>query len=102
MAIIYLAIAAWIVLGGMFLAYPTIRRLKAHRDELGLIIKVPVYLWLAVGLLADVVFNATWGTAIFRELPREFLFTTRLKRHRDNPRAQKWIQLVNLIDPNHV
>ena len=40
----------------------------------------------------DVIFNATWGTVIFRELPREWLFTDRLKRHwrgKDDARKER-------------
>lgn len=99
------AIAAWLILGMLFLGYPTIKRLKEHRDMLDWTIKVPVYCALVLGVLADVVFNLLWGTVIFRELPREFLFTTRLKRQwreNENPRAERWVNIVNLIDPGHV
>jgi len=98
----------WLALGGIFLAYPTVMRLKAHKDELKWVSKVPIYLWLILGILADVAFNATWGTWIFREPPREFLFTDRLKRHwygssrRQKERAAPWVKRVNLVDPGHV
>ena len=100
--ILAIAIASWLVLGALFLGYPTVQRLKHQKDQFGWIVKVPVYFALAFGIVADVVFNATWGTVIFRELPKEWLFTDRLKRHRDNPRAARWIARVNLIDPGHV
>lgn len=107
--VVGLGIASWLVLGGIFLAYPTVRRLKAeHRDEISWRLKVPVYLWLVIGITADVIFNWTWGTIICRELPREFLFTDRLQRHwysddlRMQRRIERWVKLVNMIDPGHV
>lgn len=104
----FVAIASWLILGGIFFAYPTVQRLKDQKDEFGWIIKVPIYLWIFFGALSDVVFNATWGTIIFRELPHEGLFTTRLKRHwrggnnKQRERAAPWVRRVNLIDPGHV
>jgi hypothetical protein len=104
-----LAITAWLILGGIFLAYPTVHRLKDnHRDEITWRLKIPVYLWLFIGITADVIFNWTWGTVICRELPREFLFTDRLKRHwrgddeRMKRRIERWVKLVIMIDPGHV
>ena len=102
------ALASWLILGGIFLAYPTVRRLKEVKDELTWVGKVPIYLWLVIGVLADVGFNATWGTWVFRELPREWLFTDRLQRHwygdseRQKRRAKPWVERVNRIDPGHV
>ena len=102
-------IVAWLILGGIFLAYPTVHKLKDnYRDEIDWRLKVPVYLWLVIGLIADVAFNWTWGTVICRELPREFLFTDRLKRHwrgddeQMKDRIKTWVKVVNWIDPGHV
>ena len=106
--ILEVALISWLVLGGVFLSYPTVQRLSEHKDELGWVSKVPIYLWLVIGVLADVAFNVTWGTWIFREPPREWLFTDRLKRHhygyseRQKRRAAPWVRRVNLIDPGHV
>ena len=102
------ALVSWLILGGLFFAYPTVYRLKDQKDEFGWIIKVPLYLMLLVGVLADIVFNVTWGTVIFREWPHEFLFTDRLKRHwygnskKQQDRAFPWQRRLNLIDPGHV
>ena len=101
-------VGSWLVLGGLFFMYPTVYRLKDQKDKFGLIVKVPIFIWLFVGVIADIVFNATWGTAIFRELPNEFLFTDRLKRHwygddvTQRDRAERWVWRVNMIDPGHV
>ena len=102
------AIISWLILGGIFLAYPTVQRIKEHKDEIGLFMKIPVYVWLVIGLTADFGFNATWGTFIFREVPREMTFTARLQRHwrgndaKQKKRAEKWVKYVNLVDPGHV
>jgi len=106
--LLLLAISSWLVLGMLFPALPTLRRLKAHKHEMGLVLLIPIYLSLAIGILADVLFNAIWGTIIFRERPREYLFTSRLQRHWNGPsakqyaRAAPWVARVNLIDPGHV
>ena len=101
-------VVPWLVLGGIFFAYPTVKRLKDQKDQFSWIIKVPIYLWMFLGVLSDVTFNVTWGSIIFRELPHEGLFTTRLKRHhygdsnKQRERAAPWVRRVNLIDPGHV
>lgn len=106
--LLLVATASWLILGGLFFAYPTVYRLKDQKDEFGWVIKIPLYLLLFVGVIADVAFNATWGTVIFRELPQEFLFTKRLKRHwygvsgKQRARAAPWERRLNLIDPGHI
>ena len=103
-----LAIGSWLVLGMLFLAYPTVRRLKRENHSFGIVVLVPIYLALVIGLVADVIFNALWGTVIFRELPKEWSFTDRLKRHWHGgdkvqmKRALPWVDRVNAIDPGHV
>ena len=72
---------------------------------------------VVVVILVDVFFNATWGTIIYRELPKEWLFTTRTKRHyytqippegmapkmyQRYQAAQRWAYRLNAIDPGHV
>jgi len=109
--LLFIMVLSWLILGGIFFAYPTVRRLKDQKDEFGWIVKVPIYLWILLGALSDVVFNVTWGSIIFRELPHEFFFTDRLKRHwyedntdnnKQRDRAVPWVRRVNLIDPGHV
>lgn len=110
-AFLKIAIGSWLVLGMLFLGYPTVQRLKdipGIRKEMGLVMIVPIYCALFVGIIADVIFNAIWGTLIFRELPKEWLFTDRLKRHwhgedlEQKARAHPWVKRVDLIDPGHV
>lgn len=75
-----------------------------------------VYAPLVVLVLAvDVVWNITLGSLIYRELPREWLFTTRTQRHYDEltiaydqlsglrkERAVYWAGVLNAIDPGHI
>ena len=115
----YLAVGSWLILGGLFFAYPTVYRLKDQMHEFGWIVKVPLAVMLIIGVLGDIIFNALIGTPIFRELPqwelrRKFpffkteLFTDRLKRHwygdsaKQKGRAAKWVWRANKIHPGHV
>jgi len=72
-----------------------------------------VYFWLVVGVICDVLFNWTRGTYMFREFPKEFLFSTRVQRHYDNAAnanwatrrhrvARRWARILNAIDPGHI
>jgi len=108
MSIVYLTFWSWIVLGAGILAYPTVLRLKERKDEFGWVVKVPVYVLFTAAIIADVIFNAIVGSIRFWELPKEWLFTARLKRHwySDNPkqvaRATKWVWRVNQIHEGHI
>lgn len=85
-------------------AYLSVMHLKAARDagRLTPAAKVLGYPWLAVGLLLDVVFNVVVGSLLFAELPREFLFTTRVSRLNDRPGRRgdlaRWF-CSQLLDP---
>lgn len=46
----------------------------------GALTTISVMFCAVVGVLADVIFNAFWGSLIFREWPREVMFTKRVKR----------------------
>ena len=70
--------------------------------------KLVAYVWLPIGYLADVIFNVVAGTFTFRELPRELLFSSRVKRlarGRDGwrrERALRWMATLNDVDPDHI
>lgn len=61
-----------------------------------------------VVILVDVVFNVIWGSIIYKETPKEFLFTTRTKRHLKESKGKRlasalvWKRRLNAIDPNHI
>ena len=58
------------------------RRADLTRAEL-----VAAWIYTGYGYIRDVGFNLVTATRIFRDRPREFTFTARLKRYRVNPPA---------------
>ena len=58
-------------------------------------------------MVVNAAFNATAGTLIFAELPREWFFTDRLKRMKSSPdrdraaMAQLLCREMNKADPGH-
>ena len=60
------------------------------------------YPFFFVALIMDVLFNITYGTLLFRELPKELLFTARCSRHLKGKGIQlaraHWV-CTNLLDP---
>jgi hypothetical protein len=95
-------VAIWLFTGGIH-AKQMVE--KGEIDQLLLWVYSPLVMTV---ILVDVFFNLTWGTIIYRELPREFLFTTRTKRHigdsagRNYLAARRWAFRLNAIDPGHV
>ena len=80
---------------------PNRQGIKQLYRELGLITTFSVLTFSVVGILADVIFNLVFGTLIFRELPREGLFTQRVERWDDKAsrRIRRWHTEVG-SDPN--
>ena len=92
-----------------FMALSTAKRMLAL-DALPIEMKLTAYALLVMGYPADILFNLIRGTIIFRELPREFLFSSRVQRHYkrigiDNERyrtAAYWAKVLNAADPGHI
>lgn len=67
--------------------------------------KVIGYPILYVGLVLDMLFNALWGSLLFLEPPKEWLFTARVSRWNDNDgwrgAIARWIceELLDPFDP---
>lgn len=98
---------AWFVLMGSFVLVMRAKRLLNEDGELSLFWLVNILPWAAVGLLLDLAFNATAGSIMYLEVPREWLFTSRCKRHKDDAGwrghvARWWARQLNQIDPGHV
>lgn len=98
---------AWFTLMGSFVLVMRAKRMLADGGELSLFWLVNILPWALVGLVLDAAFNATAGTIMYLELPRELLFTSRTKRHRDDEGwrgdvARWWKRQLNQIDPGHV
>lgn len=98
----------YILLTGWFFALTYSRTLRDKGIELSSVVVVPLYAFLVAGVIADAIFNATIGSVIFRELPKEWLFTARIRRHlsssdsRRRTAAERWATRINKIDPGHV
>lgn len=103
--IIGIALATYIITVGWFLALAKAQELKDSGVEFdNWLVRYPAYLFLAGGAVFDVLFNVIYGSLIFRELPREFFFTARVKRHVKNyhPKAMAWKERINKISPGHI
>ena len=94
---------------GLWAGYLAVMWIKKHRARLEQGNKLELALaWIVTifFVLLDFVYNTIVGTAMFRELPREGLFTARLKRHRKESSGWRlnlanWIceELLNKYDP---
>ncbi|MGI9250209.1 MAG: hypothetical protein ACR2PR_03300 [Pseudohongiellaceae bacterium] len=82
----------------------TRKDVRRYFDDFGYCVGTLTIMALLVGVISDVLFNWIFGTIIFREFPREFLFTSRVKRHAEK-RTQLghiWKERLNKIMPGHV
>jgi len=104
-----LLIAGGIYVFGMvtWLFYVGGMHLAKLRGDLRPFARVHAYMLVGIALVLDAIFNVVIGTIMFAELPREPLFTSRLKRHKkvngDNwrGRAADWFCscLLDQFDP---
>lgn len=108
---VFWALASWPIVTVGYIAWSYWRKLRREGKVFTWWINYPMYLATVIFVLADVVFNATWGSWVFREAPREWLFTARVKRHyragadRDSKRwhiADEWRVRLNTFDEGHV
>lgn len=89
-------------------AYVAVMHAKAvaARSDLSLYWKVMLYPLAAVGIVLDVAFNVTFGTLMYRELPRELLFTARCQRHAKGGSRQRlalwWARQLNQFGEGHI
>lgn len=102
-----LGVLSMIGVTGWFFAYAHAMMLQKQNINFSRTIKIPLYIYLYAGVTMDVLFNVIVGSIIFREIPREWLFTTRVQRHvtADDWRrgkAYNWAQKLNKVDPGHV
>lgn len=84
---------------------------SGYAIDLAIAIVVFMPLLIALGLpflIADIAFNLIFGSFIFWERPKEWLFTTRLSRWKEADRTTEGYRLANelcyqlsKIDPNH-
>lgn len=103
----FFILSVYVFLTGWFFALTYSRTLKKKGVEFSPVVLIPLFIFLGIGVVADCIFNATVGSVLFREPPKEWLFTQRVKRHlnSDDGRkktAQAWATRLNKIDPGHV
>jgi hypothetical protein len=99
------AVAIWF---GVHWAFVAVMHAKAAKERgvLSRYWRVILLPLAVIGLVLDAVFNLTFGTLMYRELPRELLFTSRCKRHKrgDGWRknlAEWFCRNLNVFDPGH-
>ena len=99
----------WVGVTGWFFAFGKAKELKNKGITMPWYITVPIYVYLAMGLVLDVLWNVIFGTFIFLEFPRELLFTSRVQRHKNKDfrswrraRAEEWGMILNHIDEGHI
>lgn len=99
-----LPITVPVIVVGWFFAFAKSKELKDRGVKLGSIVTIPLNTFLAVGYGMDVLFNATWGSVIFREFPKEWTFSQRVRRQykAGNHVATTWRERINKILPGHV
>jgi len=107
MTVLYIVLALlgiWWGVTGWFFALAKAAELKDAGAEFGWFIKGGIYPYLALGVIIDFLFNVIYGTIIFREWPRELLFTSRVKRHvrMGSKKGFEWRDTLNKIMPGHV
>lgn len=86
----------------MIIAFALVVRLDRWLS--GTIFWYPAALLLGLPfLLIDVMYNATIGTVIWQELPREWTYTERLKKLKARGEAEAFRQcaVLNKFDPGH-
>lgn len=108
LAAILTAVAVWL---GVHWSYLAVMHAKAvfERQGLSLYWKVHILPLAVVGLGLDLLFNVVFGTLMFRELPHELLFSSRVQRHvRRQPAdwrrdlAMFWARALNTFDADHI
>lgn len=104
-----LVLIAAAIFWGTWVFYVAIMGLKFTRDrhrargrKIPPPFKVMAYPALFLFLLADVAFNVVYGSLLFLEPPKEWLFTSRVSRWNDTDgwrgKLARWL-CENLLDP---
>lgn len=110
--------AATLWFGTVWLFFAAIKaKGMLERGELGAFLGYCLSPIVVPFLLLDIGFNVVWGSIIFRERPKELLFTQRVQRHYDEAKrrvaagelleseheaALRWALRLNSVDPGHI
>ena len=76
-------------INSLYNIYVRVMKIKKNRAKLNTFRTVKAWLYVFYGYARDMGFNWWTGTRIFKDLPREFTFTARLKRYRKGPDREK-------------
>ena len=100
---IALLLIAFVVETGFF-ALASAERVEASGIRLTGYRRLIVYIWLLIGWPADVLYNWTVGSIVFRELPRELTYSSRVGRlaRAGNPKAITEANFLNAVMPDHI
>lgn len=91
----------------LFQMYKGVMWLRARRSKLSIFDKVWAYPFVWLGFFLDVLYNIFFATVKYRDLPREFLFTSRLKRYKAGEdgwrkdEAEYICSILNRYDEGH-
>ena len=107
--IVAIALGSWWGVTGWFFALTHAQTLKDRGVRFGWFVKGGIIPYLVLGVGVDAVFNIFWGTILFRELPKEWLFSNRVSRHLEDANggdryriAIEWANRINKIMPGHI
>ena len=113
-------LAAWGYLVLWFFAVGTYLRMERDHSLRGIprFIYWSLYTMLVPGVILDFLFNVTYGTLHYKQIPRDWLFsgtTARILREtveeggstapytsKRRQRALRWQKILNAIDPGHI
>lgn len=98
-------VATPFVLYSAFLALCTLQSVRARGVQIPAGIALVGKLWFVAGVVADVMFNLTFGYYWFREW-RGWTFSQHIQWRVDNgiwdPRTQQWTAFLNAAAPGHI
>lgn len=106
MAAIATIAGLWFLLGWSFVAIMGAKQAEKS-GTLTTFWKVNLLPLVFIGIVLDCAFNLTFATLLYRELPRELLFTARCKRHKNGKNVRRkriadwWCANLNVFDPGH-
>lgn len=99
--LVFALLLTWFVLANGFIVYMASRAVLKRDEDIHWFLKIPAAVMVVLGAPADVLFNWVAGSILFKEWPREGVFTTRCKRHkRGSPgwrrnKAIEWCRRMN-------
>lgn len=100
-------VACYVLMLVTWLFYLAAMNLIKLKDQLHGFAKFNGYILVTIGVILDVLLNWIVGSILFLEIPREFLLTERLQRHKKGKgwryKLAYWLceNLLNPFDPGH-